>query len=84
MSFITPTIKLCGIGGTLFVYLQKHPPFQQSNLTLFREAKLERERYLDALILLLIITCIFITKIAFICLSHTRKDIRYIQYKRRF
>ena len=55
MSFITPTIKLCGIGGTLFVYLQKHPPFQQSNLTLFREAKLERERYLDALILLLII-----------------------------
>ena len=55
MSFITPTIKLCGIGGTLFVYLQKHPPFQQSNLTLFREAKLERERYLDALILQLII-----------------------------
>ena len=35
MSFITPTIKLCGIGGTLFVYLQKHPPFQQSNVTLF-------------------------------------------------
>ena len=74
MSFITPTIKLCGgIGGTLFVYLQKHPPFQQSNLTLFRGAKLEREKYSDALLLLLIFQMLLYHKKLHSFVCHTQE-----------